>query len=120
MQAQSTIKCKHIQILVFTLYLKPLFLKTEIITEFTSGLGHQSQGMSASYCISMLQTTLIKAAQKTNHICSALIYMQLKFHVNEDKPGGRGADKKRGMRAEEEGGGCCGIQRRLRNSEQRN
>lgn len=85
MQAQSTIKSKHLQILVFTLSLKSLFLQAEIITEFASGLGHQSQGMSASYCISLLQTTLIKAAQKTNHICSALIYMQLKFHVRGEQ-----------------------------------
>lgn len=50
----------------------------------------------APYCISPVQTTLIKAAQKTNHIGSALIYMQLKFHVNRDKPDRRRAAK-RGM-----------------------
>lgn len=55
----------------------------------------------ASYCISLVQTALIKAAQKTNHICSALIYMQLKFHVNQDKPDRRRAEK-RSMRGEGE------------------
>lgn len=45
-----------------------------------------------------MQTLLIKAAQKTNYIWSALIYMQLKFHVNLDKvgdgEGGRGEEIK--------------------------
>lgn len=54
------------------------------------------------YHISIVQTPLIKAAQKTNHIHSALIYMQLKFHVNPDKPDRRRAEE-RGMR--ERGGG---------------
>lgn len=63
------------------------------------------ESTSASYCISLVQTALIKAAQKTNHICSALIYMQLKFHVNQDKPDRRRAGEKheRGRRRERRG-----------------
>lgn len=43
-----------------------------------------------------MQTLLIKAAQKTNYIWSALIYMQLKFHVNLDKVGDGGGEGGRG------------------------
>lgn len=47
-----------------------------------------------SYCISpLVQATVIKAAQRTNHIGSTLIYMQLKFHVSRDKPDRRRAEE---------------------------
>lgn len=65
-----------------------------------------------SYCISpLVQATVIKAAQRTNHIGSTLIYMQLKFHVSRDKPDRRRAEEERGEEEEgrEGGGGRGGV-----------
>lgn len=58
-------------------------------------------GAGTSYCrSSTTQTLLIKAAQKTNYFCSALIYMQLKFHVCSDQAGGRQGDSGEGIKGE--------------------
>lgn len=40
--------------------------------------------------------TVIKAAQRTHHICSTVIYMQLKFHVSRDEPDRRGRGEREG------------------------
>lgn len=60
------------------LSIEPSFLPGSLPT----APGIRRQGGGGGYRALLPQTALIKAAQKTNHIATALIYTQLKFHVN--------------------------------------
>lgn len=50
-------------------------------------------------------SAVIKAALKTLHNCSTVIYMQLKFHVNQDKADGRRAEQRTSGRRRRKRGG---------------
>lgn len=55
------------------------------------------------HCVSLQpqRSAVIKAALETPHNCSTVIYMQLKFHVKQDKADGRRAEQRSSGRRKE-------------------
>lgn len=63
-------------------------------------------GLWPSHCASLQpqRSAVIKAALETPHNCSTVIYMQLKFHVKQDKADGRRAEQRSSGRRRKRGG----------------